>query len=92
MFLLICTKCNVQYVGQTRRKIVERVKEHLYNIKKKKEATGVHFSSNNHSNSDMRVQVIEKVMPNTVNKRLEREDMWIKKLATKRPHGLNKND
>jgi hypothetical protein len=40
----------------------------------------------------MRVQVIEKVEPNTVNMRLEREEMWIRKLATKRPHGLNKND
>ncbi len=40
----------------------------------------------------MRVQIVEKVMPNTVNMRLERESMWINKLATKRPHGMNKND
>ena len=81
-----------QYVGQTGRRLVDRIKEHLYCIKKKKEATGIHFSTGNHSNSDMRVQVIEKVMPNTVNMRLERESFWINKLATKSPQGLNKND
>jgi hypothetical protein len=68
------------------------VKEHLYCIKKQKEVTGIHFSSQSHSNSDLRVQVIEKVIPNTVNMRLEREEMWIRKLVTKRPNGLNKND
>ena len=92
IYLITCTKCNVQYVGQTKRKLVDRVNEHLYYIKKKKEATGTHFSTDNHTNSDMKVQIIEKVMPNTVNMRLERESMWINKLATKRPHGLNKSD
>jgi hypothetical protein len=92
IYLITCTKCNKQYVGQTGRKVVERVKEHLYYIEKQKEATGTHFSSHNHSNSDLRIQVVEKVIPNTVNMRLEREEMWIRKLATKRPNGLNKND
>jgi desmoglein 4 len=92
IYLLTCTKCNAQYVGQTGRRVVDRIKEHLYCIRKKKEATGIHFSTGNHSNSDMRVQVIEKVMPNTVNMRLERESFWINKLATKSPQGLNKND
>jgi hypothetical protein len=92
IYLITCTKCNVQYVGQTGRKFADRINEHLYYIRKKKEATGTHFSTDNHTNSDMRVQIVEKVMPNTVNMRLERESMWIHKLATKRPHGLNKSD
>ena len=70
IYLITCTKCNKQYVGQTGRKIVVRAKEHLYWIRKKKEATGIHFSTENHSNSDMRIQVVEKVIPNTVNMRL----------------------
>ena len=92
VYLITCTKCNKQYVGQTGRKIVDRLKEHLYYIRKKKEATGCHFSAEGHSNSDLRVQIIEKVVPNTSNMRLEREDLWIRTLATKRPNGLNKND
>jgi hypothetical protein len=71
---------------------VARLKEHLYYIKKKKEATGCHFSSQGYFNSDLRVQVIEKVAPNTANLRLEREELWIRTLVTKRPSGLNKND
>ena len=66
--------------------------EHLNYIYHKKEATGTHFSSPNHSQNDFRVQVIEKVIPNTVNYRLEREEHWIKVLGTKVPLGLNKKD
>ena len=90
--MITCTKCNVQYLGQTGRRFVDRVKEHLYYIRKKKDATGTHFSTDTHTNSDMKVQIIEKVMPNSVNMRLERESMWINKLATKRPYGINKSD
>jgi hypothetical protein len=35
--------------------------------------------------------VTEKVQQNTPNYRLERENFWIEKLATKTPLGLNKN-
>ena len=57
-----------------------------------KEATSEHYTSNGHNHYDMQLQVIEKVKPNTPNFRLEREEMWIKKLATKVSKGLNKND
>ena len=82
----------MQYVGQTGRKVSDRAKEHLYYISKKKESTGVHFSTNSHTNSDLVIQVIEKVFPNTPQMRLEREDYWIRTLNTKSPAGLNKND
>jgi group I intron endonuclease len=92
IYLTTCTKCNKQYVGQTGRKLKERMKEHLYNMYKKTEVTGIHYSLPGHSHWNFKVQVIEKVLPNTPNYRLEREDFWIKKLATKTPLGLNKND
>jgi hypothetical protein len=44
------------------------------------------------SHWNFKVKVIEKVPPNTPVYRLEREDFWIKKFATKTPLGLNKND
>ena len=37
-------------------------------------------------------QIIEKVMPNTPQYRLEREEMWIRLLETRVPFGLNKMD
>jgi hypothetical protein len=85
-------KCTKQYVGQTGRMFGKRMMEHLNYIYHKKEATGVHFSSTNHNHNDFQVQIIEKVSPNTVNYRLEREEFWIKTLGTKTPLGLNKQD
>ena len=40
----------------------------------------------------MQVQIIKKVTPNTEHYRLEREEFWIKKFATKLPFGLNTLD
>ena len=45
-----------------------------------------------HSIDDFRALIIERVVPNDGAWLLEREEMWIKRLDTKRPHGLNKND
>ena len=92
IYLTTCSQCNKQYVGQTGRTLKERMKEHLYNMYKKTEVTGLHYSLPGHSHWNFKVQVIEKVYPNTANFRLEREDYWIKKLETKIPPGLNKND
>ena len=36
--------------------------------------------------------VIEKVIPNDGAWLLEREEMWIRRLGTKKPHGLNRID
>ena len=43
-----------------------------------------------HELSDLRVVIIERVIP--IEWLLEREEMWIKKLKTKKPHGLNTKD
>jgi hypothetical protein len=92
IYLTTCSHCKKQYVGQTGRTLRERIKEHLLNIYHKREVTGLHYSLPGHSHGDLKVQVIEKVTPNTPSYRLEREELWIKRLATKFPHGLNKND
>jgi hypothetical protein len=57
----------------------------------KKEVTGIHYYLPSHFNWHFKVQIIEKVTPYTPNYRLECEDLD-KKLATKIPVGLNKND
>jgi hypothetical protein len=89
---LVAKKCPKQYAGQTGRVFVKRMMEHLNYIYHKKEATGAHFTSQNHDHNDCRMQIIEKVIPNSVHYRLEREEYWIKTLGTKIPNGLNKRD
>ena len=64
----------------------------MYSIVKNEKTIGTHFNSKGHDHLDMRVTVVEKVIPNTNNYRLEREDWWIKTLKTKTPKGLNIND
>ena len=92
IYLVNCLSCKKQYVGQTRRDFHRRMMEHLNSIFHKTHTIGIHYSSPKHNHNDFSVQVIEKVMPNTVNMRLEREEYWIKTLGTKTPLGLNKQD
>ena len=42
--------------------------------------------------TDFRALIIERVIPNDGAWLLEREEMWIKRLKTKKPHGLNRID
>ncbi len=92
IYLVSCLKCNKQYVGQTGRKFYLRAMEHLNSIYHKTNTIGIHFSSPLHNHNDFIVLIIEKVLPNSVNLRLEREEYWIKTLGTKQPLGLNKQD
>ena len=88
-----CQKCGIQYVGQTARNFGKRVGKHVNDIKNNKDtANGQHYNSKGHSLSDFRAMVIEKVIPNDVAWLLEREEMWIRRLETKKPHGLNRID
>jgi hypothetical protein len=48
--------------------------EHLNNMFHKTHTKGIHYSAPLHSHNDFRVLVIEKVLPNSVNLRLEREE------------------
>ena len=93
VYMASCAKCGIQYVGQTKRKFCDRMREHWYSIVNKKDtAIGIHFNSRCHSVDDFRVLVIEKVMPNSNGFLLEKEDKCIKTLDPKEPHGLNINN
>jgi hypothetical protein len=45
IYLTTCSKCMKQYVGQTGRRLADRIKEHLNFICLQKEVTGVHYNS-----------------------------------------------
>jgi hypothetical protein len=92
IYLVSCLRCKKQYVGQTGRKFHHWVMEHLNSIFHKTNTIGVHYSSPLHNHNDFSVLIIEKVQPNTVNLRLQREKFWIKTFCTKSPLGLNKQD
>ena len=93
IYITTCTRCKKQYIGQSKRRLVDRIKEHSSNIRYKKETTtALHYNSNGHTLDNLRVQVIERVVPSTPEMLLEREHYWIQRLQTKLPHGLNTLD
>ena len=59
---------------------------------KKESTTALHYNSIGHDIGNFRVQIIERVVPNTPEMLLEREHFWIQRLQTKLPHGLNTLD
>jgi hypothetical protein len=88
IYLITCTKCKKQYIGQTQRRLKDRLNAHRSNVNKKvSTSVGIHFNYLGHSFLNLRITPIEKV--DNINLRLEREKFWIKKLKTKYPDGLN---
>ena len=90
VYLATCEQCKIQYVGQTGRKLHERIMEHLRYIKSGINALGIHYLNSRRCESgrDLKFQVIEKVYPELEANRLQRESFWIRKLDTKES-GLN---
>ena len=94
IYLILCNKekCNKKYIGQTERKLKDRICEHIGYIKSKKlnEATGAHFNLPGHSVANMSVTVIEKSKKQDNNYREERETYLIRKCNTFY-NGINKS-
>ena len=88
IYLLECAICDLQYIGQTKRKLKIRMNEHRSDSNNR---TGFslsrHLNSTNHHNAfdKLKVTIIEH-NPNWDNEsRLERERFWIRKFKTFSP-------
>ena len=86
IYIIECKKqtCKARYIGETERKLKERLKDHKQYIKSifPTQATGEHFNEPGHSLSDMTITIIEKVKVNDINYRKEREKFHIKNFNT----------
>ena len=92
VYLISCSRCGVQYVGETSLKLHERMNAHRYCIRKKKEILLYeHFNNGSCDISHLRIQPIEQISDEGDSKsnRLKREAFWIKELRTLTPYGLN---
>lgn len=90
IYLIYCSKCNLQYVGETRNTLATRVSQHRYNIKNNKEGHTLivqHFIK--HNLQSLRVMGLQynNVWSHTTRKKIEKE--WINKLSSMHPWGLN---
>ena len=97
VYLISCTKCDHQYVGETKRKVSERLSGHRSSIKKHANTfIAKHFNLPGHSIDDIRIQPIEHITQrpgeteqDVTIRRLDRERFWMLELATVYPYGLN---
>lgn len=89
IYLITCSKCKIQYVGQTERRLKDRLNAHRSYMKNKLQtkATGLHFSTPGHEPQHLRIIPIE--IQQDKNRRLEREKFWMNILQSNYPHGLN---
>lgn len=93
IYLITCTLCNKQYVGETYRTLSERVTDHRSTIKcNKPTPISIHFNLPNHSiNKHFKITIIEKIesLINDTILRKQKENYWQKTLYTQYPFGLN---
>lgn len=90
IYLITCTKCQTQYVGETERSLRDRMTDHRSKVKNKQNTPiGIHFNLPGHSILNIKINPIEIVKSNNKATRLTREKFWQEKLETCYPSGIN---
>ena len=98
VYCLTCKTCGLQYVGMTKRKFQERLREHFRNIRNAnvRDPIAKHFDLPGHHNDPKNVEshILSFITkPGNTNAaltmRLKFELQWIFRLRTSLPHGLN---
>ena len=100
IYCLSCRTCGKQYVGQTKRKLVERLREHFRNINNNStnHIVGRHFNTRNHqgvASLEIHILCFIRASPHRPESRLVRlrsEVQWIHRLRSFVPKGLNLMD
>lgn len=90
IYLITCSLCHLQYIGETGDTIRNRLNNHRSNINTKKQTPiGIHFNLIEHNITHLRISLVEQLDNNPLNNRKEREYYWQNKLGTIYPKGLN---
>ena len=93
-----CNRCNLQYIGETKRRPKDRFNEYRRavdktNIKSKPTTVIEHFLSHpNHSHTEMQLIPLEKIRSSRASVRKARESHLIDKAMTLEPHDRNRRD
>jgi hypothetical protein len=95
VYLVSCTICNLQYVGETKQQLAKRMNLHRSDWKLCRFARAPmaeHFHKDGHSIDDMSLCGIEADPDWSDKDRKTRETYWIRRLNTLSPAGINKGD
>jgi hypothetical protein len=90
IYLIHCNKCDIQYVGQTARKLKDRLNNHRSDITcKRSTAISLHFNLPKHSIDNLRIMPIASLSALNTSERSKKEIFFMKLLDTFYPKGLN---
>ena len=97
IYCITCKRCGIQYVGQTKRRVMDRFQDHFYKITKALMDTdiGKHFNTNKHGGlDDVQIHIVDFIhcSPESSRAAILRniiEKKWIFRLRTQCPEGLN---
>ena len=93
IYLITCSKCEKQYVGETIQPLHKRINGHRHCIKRGSTFLYNHFKRSGHNFETAKIQIIDCLnsydTKNAKNELLQLEDYWIEKLGTLYPLGLN---
>ena len=95
--MIPCRLCSLQYIGETKRRLIDRFNEHRRPILNPTgnyihTAVSEHFLTSNHSDNHMLLIPIEKLKNERDSFRKAREAHLINKSKTTEPLGINKRD
>ena len=93
VYLIECTRCSIQYVGETGNALRVRLTGHRSDINHLRSDLPVakHFNLLDHSLKDLSIMVIEKIHRDDTTLRKKKESHWIQAIRSLTPHGLNLN-
>ena len=88
--MITCKRCNKQYVGETKTELRLRFNNHLSTIRRKTDQpVAIHFNQDAHTIEDVEITGIIRINKPEDALRKKLESIWIKKLNTTAPAGLN---
>lgn len=88
-YVITCTTRNRHYIGETQHTILTRFKQHLRNIGESKLTTTLVIHFQTHSVTHLIICGLEANDRWTPGQRKRTESIWIKRLGTLTPNGLN---
>jgi hypothetical protein len=100
IYCISCSICGMQYVGQTKRRLMDRMSEHFLTIKKADPLSpiGGHYNTTGHHGiSDVIIHILDFIScpPDSYRAKHLRDVIelnWIHRLSTVLPYGLNSMD
>ena len=100
IYCITCTSCGMQYVGQTKLRLMDRFGNHFTSIQRNDGKNDVckHFNGTGHAGIDnLQLHILDFIhaAPNSEFGRALRDHIefhWIQRLRTQLPHGINTMD